>query len=96
MKIEEHPYGMAVSTPFPADEEHASYERAYVERFWDTLGWFHGVLDGFSGWFCGKQSPLAFLQSAYEAGVETAGWDADDLASSACPPQSELQRLRLR
>jgi hypothetical protein len=29
---------------------------------------------------------LAFLQSAYEAGTTTAGWPADDLSSSWCPP----------
>jgi Family of unknown function (DUF5996) len=200
VEIREQPYRIAVETPFPADEEHASYQREYVERFWHTLAWVDGVLDEFSGWFCGKQSPvhlfwhgldlaysrfsgrraplpedvdpvtreayshevvsfgfwagddnipdasfysytapeppglrdralypadarwleqptgslallhydvirtapdprtrlLAFLQSAYEAGAEAAGWDADDLASSACPPPRELQQLRLR
>ena len=200
VQIQEHPFGMPVATPFPADEDDASYQREYVERFWRTLGWVDGVLDEFSGWFCGKQSPvhvfwhgldlaytrfsgrraalgddvdavtreayshevisfgfwpgddsvpdssfysytapeppglrehglypadarwlqrpngslallpydvirtaadprsqlLAFLQSAYEAGAEAAGWNSDDLASSACPPPSELQQLRLR
>jgi hypothetical protein len=199
VKIQEQPYGVPLTTPFPADEEDAHYQREYVESFWHTLGWVDGVLDEFSGWFCGKQSPvhlfwhgldlaytrfsgrrapprddadavtreayshevisfgfwpgddnvpdpsfysytapeprdlrehllypadarwvegptgslallpydairtaadprnqlLAFLQSAYEAGVEAAGWDADDLASSACPAPSELERLRL-
>jgi hypothetical protein len=28
---------------------------------------------------------LAFLQSAYEAGADAAGWDTDELRSSACP-----------
>ena len=200
VRIQEQPYGMKVATPFPADEEDASYQREYVERFWRALGWADGVLDEFSGWFCGKQSPvhifwhgldlaytrfsgrrapqrddvdavtreayshevisfgfwpgddnvpdpsfysytapeppglrdhalypagarwleqptgslalmsydlirtaadpraqlLAFLQSAYEAGADAAGWDADDLASSGCPTPSELQQLRLR
>ena len=198
VEIREQPYGIPLTTPFPADEEHASYQREYVERFWHVLGWADGVLDEFSSWFCGKQSPvhlfwhgfdlaytrfsgrraplgdvdpvtreayshelisfgfwpgddnlpdasfysytwpepnglrdralyppearwlerpngylavvpydairsaadpraqlLAFLQGAYEAGVAGAGWDADDLASPACPPASELQRLRL-
>jgi hypothetical protein len=199
VRIQEQPYGLPVATPFPADEDDASYQREYVERYWHTLGWVDGVLDEFSGWFCGKQSPvhlfwhsldlaytrfsgrrapprdgvdtvtreayshelisfgfwvgddnipdpsfysytapeppglrdqplypaearwlegptgslallpydairtaadprnclLAFLQSGYEAGVEAAGWDADDLASSACPAPSELERLRL-
>jgi hypothetical protein len=200
MKIQEQPYGIPVATPFPADEEHASYQPEYVERFWHTLGWVDGVLDEFSGWFCGKQSPvhlfwhgldlaytrfsghpapprddidavtreayshevisfgfwpgddnipepsfysyaapeppglrehdlypaaarwlegptgslallpydtvrtaakprvqlLAFLQSAYEAGIDAAGWKAAELASSTCPSPSELQQLRLR
>ena len=29
---------------------------------------------------------LAFLESAYDAGTATAGWDADGLRSSWCPP----------
>ena len=199
VKIQEQPYGLPVATPFPADEVDATYEQTYVERFWHVLDWVGGVLDEFSGWFCGKQSPvhlfwhgldlantrfsgrrapvredadavtreayshevisfgfwagddnvpdssfysytapeppglrdralhppearwlegptgslallsydvvrtaadprsrlLGFLQSAYEAGVAAAGWDAEDLASSACPPPSELQQLRL-
>ena len=31
---------------------------------------------------------LAFLQSAYEAGTSAAGWSADELRSSWCPPAS--------
>jgi Family of unknown function (DUF5996) len=33
-----------------------------------------------------RGSLLDFLQSAYEAGAATAGWDADRLRSSWCPP----------
>ena len=198
VKIGEQPFGVPVTTPFPEDDEHASYQREYVERYWCALGWADSVLDEFSGWFCGKQSPvhlfwhsldlaytrfsgrraperadvdavtreayshelisfgfwpgddnipepafyayaapeppglrehdlqpaearwlegptgtlallsydeirtaadprrrlLAFLQSAYEAGVKEAGWPADELASSACPSPAELQQLR--
>ena len=200
VEINEHPFGIAVTTPFPQDEEHATYEREYVERYWRAVGWTDAVLDEFSGWFRGKQSPvhlfwhgldlaytrfsgrrapelvdadavtreayshevisfgfwagddnvpnasfysytapeppglrdhqlhpaaarwqegptsslallsydevrtgaeprrllLAFLQSAYEAGVDAAGWPADELTSSACPTPTELQELRLR
>jgi hypothetical protein len=198
VEIREHPFGVPTTTSFVEDEEHASYEREYVERYWRALAWSDTVLDEFSGWFCGKQSPvhlfwhgldlaytrfsgrrapqlvdadavtreayshevisfgfwagdenvpeasfysytapeppglreytlhpptarwlerppgslallsydevrtaaeprgvlLGFLQSAYEAGVEAGGWDADELASSACPSPSELQQLR--
>jgi hypothetical protein len=34
---------------------------------------------------------LAFLQSAYDAGVRTAGWDHEELTSSFCPSPAELQ-----
>ena len=36
---------------------------------------------------------LAFLESAYQAGASTAGWDVGDLASSWCPSQPELTAL---
>ena len=35
-----------------------------------------------------KATLLDFLQSAYEAGADAAGWDRDELLSSWCPPQS--------
>lgn len=199
VEIREHPFGIPVTTPFLKDDEHASYDRDYVERYWRALGWVDSVLDEFSGWFCGKQSPihlfwhsfdlaysrfsgrrapeladadpvtreayshevisfgfwagddstpepsfysytapeppglrdhelhpgaarwqagptgslallsydeirtaaeprralLGFLQSTYDAGVEAAGWPADELASSTCPSPSELQQLLL-
>jgi hypothetical protein len=34
---------------------------------------------------------LAFLQSAYEAGTASAGWPADDLRSSWCPPDARTR-----
>ena len=195
--ILESPYGVPATTPFPDDEEHASYDRDAVERFWRILLWAAGVLDEFAGWFCGKTSPvhlfwhsfdlavtrfngrraptlpgadgvtkeayshevisfgfwagdaqvpepsfysytspeppelrrqplrpagahwaergasslalltyeavrtaddpraalLAFLESAYEAGAVTAGWDRAELASSWCPPAPALESL---
>jgi hypothetical protein len=195
MAIREEPFGVPVTTPFRADTEHASYQPEYVERFWRTLEWVDDVLDEFSGWFCGKQSPvhlfwhsldlaqtrfsgrsapasdadavtqeayshelisfgfwagdenmpeaafysytapapdglyerelhpaeaawrdglailpyeavraapdprarlLAFLQSAYDAGVDAAGWTAADFVSSACPSPTDLAQLRAR
>jgi Family of unknown function (DUF5996) len=36
---------------------------------------------------------LAFLESTYQAGASTAGWDVGDLASSWCPSQPELTAL---
>jgi hypothetical protein len=36
---------------------------------------------------------LAFLESAYRGGADTAGWDRDDLRSSWCPSPPELSDL---
>jgi hypothetical protein len=38
---------------------------------------------------------LAFLQSAYEAGARTAGWDISRFESSWCPTPEQLEELRL-
>jgi hypothetical protein len=42
-----------------------------------------------------QRTLLAFLQSAYEAGARTAGWDARSFRSSWCPTPSELEELVL-
>jgi hypothetical protein len=198
--IREDPYGVRMTTPFPNDTEHAAYDPDYVRRFWQVLDWVDTVLEEFSGWYCGKQSPvhlfwhsldlavtrfssrrappragadpvtreayshevisfgfwtgddntrgpafysytapeppgltnqplqpaaaawrrgpngsmallgydqlrdahdprimlLAFLQSAYDAGVRTAGWDHEKLTSSFRPSPAELQALYQR
>ena len=195
--IREDPYGVPISTPFPNDTEHAAYDPDSVRRYWQVLDWVDTVLEEFSGWYCGKQSPvhlfwhsldlaitrfsgrrappragadpvtreayshevisfgfwsgddnthgpafysytapepsgltdqplqpasavwrpapngsmallgydqlrdaedpritlLAFLQSAYDAGAHTGGWDREELASSFCPTGAELQAL---
>ena len=56
--IRETPYRVPMSTPFPADREHASYDRDAVERFWHILDWTDEVFEEFSGWYCGKTSPV--------------------------------------
>ena len=200
VSLYEKPYGVPMTTPFPDDLEHAAYDPTYVRRFWQVLDWVDGVLEEFSGWYCGKQSPvhlfwhsldlavtrfsgrrappragadpvtreayshevisfgfwagdqqqrepafyaytapeppgltglplhpaaaawrqvrggsmallpyeavrdahdprltlLGFLESAYDAGVRTAGWDREELTSSFCPSPAELQALHQR
>jgi hypothetical protein len=39
-----------------------------------------------------RETLLEFLQSAYEAGAASAGWDADGLRSSWCPPVTVFDR----
>ena len=40
-----------------------------------------------------KRTLLAFLQSAYLAGAETAGWNVGDFASTFCPPPAAVKEL---
>jgi hypothetical protein len=40
-----------------------------------------------------RQTLLAFLESAYEAGARTAGWDRDAFTSSWCPSDEQLREL---
>lgn len=56
--IVESPYGVPMTTRLTEDDEHASYDRDAVTRFWRILDWSDGVFDAFSGWFCGKTSPV--------------------------------------
>ena len=58
VEIREVPFGVPMTTPFPADHEHAAWDREYVERFWEALDWTDRVLEEFSGWFKGKTSPV--------------------------------------
>ena len=64
--ILEQPFGVPMTTPFPDDTEHASYDRDAVERFWRVLDWSAAVLEEFAGWFCGKQSPVHLFWHSFD------------------------------
>jgi Family of unknown function (DUF5996) len=70
VEIREEPFGVPMTTPFREDVEHASWDRDAVERFHRVLDWSDAVLDEFSGWFCGKTSPIQVF------------WHGLDLATS--------------
>jgi hypothetical protein len=56
--IREEPYGVPMTTPFPEDREHASYDPDAVARFWRVLDWSDSVFEEFAGWSCAKTSPV--------------------------------------
>jgi len=56
--IREEPYGVPMTTPFPQDREHASYDPDAVVRFWRVLDWSDSVFEEFAGWSCAKTSPV--------------------------------------
>ena len=56
--IKSEPYGLPMTTPFPDDTEHGSYDPEYVARFWRILGEVEWIFEEFAGWFRGKSSPV--------------------------------------
>jgi len=64
--ILEKPFGVPMTTPFPDDRAHASYDPDAVERFWRVLDWSAAVLEEFGGWFCGKQSPVHLFWHSFD------------------------------
>jgi len=64
--IRESPYGLATTTPFPEDREHASYDGEYAQRLWRVLDWSDAVLEEFAGWFSGKTSPVHFFWHSFD------------------------------
>ena len=67
--IQEHPFGMDIKTPFDEDTEHASWDRDAVERFHHALDWSSSVMEEFSGWFAGKQSPVHLMWQSLDLSV---------------------------
>ena len=51
---------------FDRDEQHASYDRIYVERFWEILRLVDGVLRRFRSGFIGKHSPIHFFWGSFD------------------------------
>jgi hypothetical protein len=66
VEIKESPFGVPVTTPFPDDREHAAYDPDAVQRFWRVLDWTDGVFEEFSGWFCGKTSPVHLFWHSFD------------------------------
>ncbi len=71
--IRESPFGVPMTTPFPNDREHAAYDRDAVERFWRILDWTDSVLEEFSGWYCGKTSPVHLFWHSFDLAVSRFG-----------------------
>jgi hypothetical protein len=67
--IREEPFGLPMTTPFPEDVEHASYQDEYVTRFWRILEWVDGVFTEFAGWSCAKTSPVHLFWHSLDLAV---------------------------
>jgi len=84
MAIKEEPFGLPMTTPFPEDREHTSWDRDAIERFGGILDWTDGVFDEFSGWFSGKTSPVHLFWHSFDLAVTRfSGRPAPALAADA-------------
>jgi hypothetical protein len=69
VEIRESPFGVPMTTPFPEDREHASYDPEYVQRFFTVLDWTDSVFEEFAGWYCGKTSPVHLFWHSFDLAV---------------------------
>src|SRR5262249_27918259 len=71
--IRESPFGVPITTSFPDDREHASYDRDAVVRFWRIIDWTDWVFEEFAGWYCGKTSPVHLFWHSLDLAVTRFG-----------------------
>jgi hypothetical protein len=58
-----------MTTPFPLDREHESWDRDAVSRCGQILDWSDSVFEEFSGWFNGKTSPVHLFWHSLDLAV---------------------------
>src|SRR4026209_2860512 len=69
VKIWKTPVEIADPIPFDQDEQHASYDQEYVERFWHVLQSSERVMQEFRSRFIGKCSPVHFFWGSFDLAV---------------------------
>ena len=71
--VEVHIWKMPVEIPdpipFDEDEQHASYDTDYVNRFWQVLRSSERVMQEFRSRFIGKCSPVHFFWGSFDLAV---------------------------
>ena len=87
--IRESPFGVPMTTPFPDDREHASYDSDAVERFWRVVDWTDGVFEEFAGWYCGKTSPVHLFWHSFDLAVTRFGGKRAPVSPTADPVTRE-------
>lgn len=87
--IDETPFGVPATTPFPIDRAHASYDGDAVRRFWTVLDWTDGVFEEFSGWYCGKTSPVHLFWHSFDLAVTRFGGRRAPVPAGADPVTRE-------
>ena len=71
--LEVHIWKMPVEIPdpiaFDQDEQHASYDPEYAQRFWEVLRHSDKLLQEFRSRFIGKSSPVHFFWGSFDLAV---------------------------
>lgn len=65
-RIDPRPFDMGVETPFPADREHAAWDREALGRFRQVLLWSTEVMERFAGRFAGKATPVHLFWHSFD------------------------------
>jgi hypothetical protein len=92
--IKEQPFGLPITTPFPEDREHASWDRSTIERYGRILDWTDGVFEEFSGWFGGKTSPVHLFWHGLDLAVTRfSGRPAPEIAADAVTREAYSQEV---
>lgn len=63
------PVEVADPIPFPDDQQHASYDKVFVNRFWRILQGSDTLLKRFRARFLGKSSPVHFFWGSFDLAV---------------------------
>lgn len=87
--IKPMPYGLPITTPFPEDREHASYDPRWVERYWRVLSWVDWVFQEFAGWFSGKTSPVHLFWHSFDLALSRFSGQPAPVAADADPVTRE-------
>ena len=69
VKIWKMPVEIPDPIPFDEDEQHASYDPEYVEKFWQVLRSSEKVMQEFRSRFIGKCSPVHFFWGSFDLAV---------------------------
>jgi len=69
VKIWRMPVEIPDPIPFDQDEQHAAYDREYVERLWNVLRASERVMQDFRSRFIGKSSPVHFFWGSFDLAV---------------------------
>jgi hypothetical protein len=94
VEINEHPFGLPITTPFPHDREHASWDRGAIERYSRILDWSDGVFEEFSGWFSGKTSPVHLFWHSFDLAVTRfSGRPAPPITADAVTQEAYSQEV---